>query len=109
MAKKQSESSPPARRIQKSAKSIWTKPLTKRQKETLDAIAAKQARGDLDDIDYSDIPPLTDAQLKAAKRPSKKLVAVRLDADVFEWLQKFGRGYSTRINSVLRAVMSQPR
>lgn len=91
------------------AKSIWTKPLTKRQKATLDVLADKQARGDLDDIDYSDIPALTEAQLKQAKRPSKKLVAVRLDADVLEWLQKLGPGYSTRINTVLRAVMSRAR
>ncbi|MCX6606684.1 MAG: BrnA antitoxin family protein [Acidobacteria bacterium] len=39
----------------------------------------------------------------------KKLVAVRLDADVFEWIRQFGAGYSTRINSVLRVVMSQQR
>jgi uncharacterized protein (DUF4415 family) len=36
-------------------------------------------------------------------------VAVRLDADVFEWIRQFGAGYSTRINSVLRVVMSQQR
>jgi uncharacterized protein (DUF4415 family) len=43
------------------------------------------------------------------KRAPKKLVAVRLDADVFEWIRQFGAGYSTRINSVLRAVMTQQR
>jgi uncharacterized protein (DUF4415 family) len=37
------------------------------------------------------------------------LVAVRLDADVFEWLQQYGAGYSTRINNVLGAVMSRQR
>jgi len=43
------------------------------------------------------------------RRPPKKLVAVRLDADVFERLQQYGAGYSTRINNVLRVVMSQRR
>jgi uncharacterized protein (DUF4415 family) len=44
---------------------------------------------------------------KYYRRPAKKLVAVRLDPDVLEWLQHYGEGYSTRINSILRAVMSQ--
>jgi uncharacterized protein (DUF4415 family) len=43
------------------------------------------------------------------RRLPKKLVAVRLDADVFEWLQQYGAGYSTRISNVLRVVMSQRR
>ncbi|MBL8293067.1 MAG: BrnA antitoxin family protein, partial [Bryobacterales bacterium] len=29
------------------------------------------------------------------------------DADVFEWIRQFGPGYSTRINHVLRVVMSR--
>lgn len=69
----------------------------------------RQKRADASQIDYSDIPALTDKQLSEFRRPRKKLVAVRLDADVFEWLQKFGTGYSTRINQVLRVVMSQGR
>jgi uncharacterized protein (DUF4415 family) len=55
------------------------------------------------------IPKLTDKQLTQFRRPPKKLVAVRLDADVFEWLQQYGAGYSTRINNVLRVVMSRGR
>jgi uncharacterized protein (DUF4415 family) len=70
-------------------------------------VAKRQARGDAAQIDYSDIPALTGKQLARFKRTPKKLVAVRLDADVFEWIRHFGAGYSTRINSVLRAVMSQ--
>jgi uncharacterized protein (DUF4415 family) len=83
--------------------------LTKRQKTALDQIAKRQARGDDSSIDYSDIPALTDKQLAQFKRPPKQLVAVRLDADVFAWIRKFGPGYSTRINNVLRAVMTQQR
>ena len=90
-----------------SAESIWNKPLNEPQKLALAGVASRQKRGDSAQIDYSDIPALTDKQLNQFRRPPKKLVAVRLDADVFEWLQQYGAGYSTRINNVLRVVMSQ--
>ena len=93
--------------IRVSAESIFSKPLTDRQKASLDGIAKRQKRGDASQIDYSDIPALTEQQLSQLRRPPKKLIAVRLDADVFEWIQQFGAGYSTRINNVLRVVMSQ--
>src|ERR1700690_1480150 len=109
MAKKSSASSRPGKQIRASAESIWNKPLTERQKAALEGVAKRQKRGDASDIDYTDIPVLTDKQLSQFRRPPKKLVAVRLDADVFEWLQKYGAGYSTRINHVLRLVMSQGR
>jgi uncharacterized protein (DUF4415 family) len=83
--------------------------MTERQKAALDAVAKRQLRANSSEIDYSDIPALTDKQLTQFRRPLKRLVAVRLDADVFEWLQQYGVGYSTRINNVLRAVMSQAR
>jgi len=109
MAKKLSASSQPGKQIRASAESIWKKPLTKRQKTALDGVARRQKRADTSQIDYSDIPALTDKQLAGFRRSTKKLVAVRLDADVFEWLQQYGAGYSTRINHVLRVVMSQGR
>lgn len=85
------------------------KPLTERQKAAFEGVRGRQKRADVSQIDYSDIPRLTDKQLSQFRRPPKKLVAVRLDADVFEWLQQYGAGYSTRINHVLRVVMSQGR
>ena len=109
MAKKLSASSRPGKQIRVSAESIWSKPLTERQKAALDGVVRRQKRADVSQLDYSDIPKLTDKQLSQFRRPPKKLVAVRLDADVFEWLQKYGAGYSTRINNVLRVVMSQGR
>jgi uncharacterized protein (DUF4415 family) len=109
MAKKSSASSRPPRQTRANAESIWNKPLTDRQKTALDAVARRQKRSGAAQIDYSDIPALTDTQLAQFRRPPKKLVAVRLDADVFEWLQQYGAGYSTRINNVLRAVMSRGR
>lgn len=109
MAKKPPASSRLGKRIRVSAESIWNKSLTKRQKTTLARIGKAQKREDDSQIDYSDIPALTDRQLSEFRRSPKKLVAVRLDADVFEWLQQYGAGYSTRINHVLRVVMSQAR
>jgi uncharacterized protein (DUF4415 family) len=105
MAKKLSASSRPGKQIRVSAESIWNKPLSKRQKAALEGVRKRQKRGAAE-IDYSDIPALTDKQLSQFRRPPKKLVAVRLDADVYEWLQQYGAGYSTRINHVLRVVMS---
>jgi len=107
--KKLSASSRPGKQIHVRAESIWNKPLIDRQKTALDGIAKRQKRADVSQIDYSAIPALTDERLSQLRRPPKKLVAVRLDADVFEWLQQFGAGYSTRINNVLRVVMSQGR
>ena len=92
-----------------SAESIFSRPLNKRQKAVLARIAARQAAGDDSGIDYSDIPPLTDEQLARFRRAPKVLVAARLDRDVYDWLQKYGQGYSTRINSILRAVMTRAR
>jgi uncharacterized protein (DUF4415 family) len=62
------------------------------------------------EIDYSDIPPLKDSFWKNAVRtplyrPVKRQLTVRLDADVVAWLRQQGRGYQTRLNSVLREAM----
>jgi len=84
-------------------------PYSAPKRSASDGVARRQKRADVSQIDYSDIPALTEKQLTQFRRPPKKLAAVRLDADVFEWLQQYGAGYSTRINNVLRVVMSQGR
>jgi uncharacterized protein (DUF4415 family) len=38
-------------------------------------------------------------------RPIKKLVSLRIDADVLDWYQRQGEGYQTRINKTLRDRM----
>jgi len=43
------------------------------------------------------------------RRAPKVLIAARPDRDVYDWLRKYGEGYSTRINNILRAVMSRMR
>jgi len=110
MAKKRtSASSRPEKLISVSAESIFSKPPTKKQKAALSRIAKRQAAGDDSDIDYSDIPPLTDAQLAQFRRAPKVLVAARIDRDVYDWLMGYGEGYSTRINNILRTVMERAR
>jgi len=65
-----------------------------------------------EEIDYSDIPPVGDwskAVVGRFYRPIKETVTIRLDADVLAWLKQGGKGYQTRVNSILRAVMEQQR
>lgn len=84
------------------------KKLTKEQQEEIRAL---QEMPD-EEIDYSDIPPVTDwskAVVGRFYRPVKETVTIRLDADVLDWLKKGGKGYQTRVNRILRAVMEQQR
>lgn len=81
-------------------------PLTAEQKSRLEALAARPD----DEIDYSEIPPLSDAFWDNAVRgryyrPTKTSTTVRIDSDVLAWLRAQGRGYQTRINAILRREM----
>jgi len=65
-----------------------------------------------EDIDLSDIPEITPEMFaKAVVRrglqppPGKQQVTIRLDDDVLAWFRAQGKGYQTRINSLLRAYM----
>jgi uncharacterized protein (DUF4415 family) len=107
--KKSSVSSRPAKQTSVSAESIFSKPVSKAQKNVLLRIAKRQAAGDDSGIDYSDVPPLTDEQLTQLHRTPKVLVAARIDKEVYDWLMKYGKGYSTRINGILRRVMEGTR
>ena len=49
---------------------------------------------------FKGLPPLP---------PSKKDVHIRIDSDVLEWFKQSGRGYQTRMNSVLRAFFEAQR
>ncbi len=68
--------------------------LAESQKAELAALAALPN----DQIDLSDIPELTDEQLKNAirhrgYRPVKQQITARLDSDVLHWLKSQGKGY----------------
>ena len=81
-------------------------PITKKRLEEIKAFK---------NTDFTDCPILTDEQMKEFKpshlrnmanyRPIKKTVNVRLDADIIEWLQSAGKGYQTRMNTILREAM----
>jgi uncharacterized protein (DUF4415 family) len=66
--------------------------------------AALESRSE-ENIDYSDIPPLTDdfferATLRIPADQAHNLV--QLDPDVKQWFQAQGEQYKTLINNVLR-------
>jgi len=77
--------------------------------ERIAALKALAARPD-SEIDYSDIPPLTEKFWQNAVRnpfykPTKTSTTVRIDSDVLHWLRQQGRGYQSRINAILRREM----
>ncbi len=81
-------------------------PLTEAQRVNLRALAARPDS----EIDFSDIPELTDEQWKNAERghfyrPVKRQITARVDADVLAWLKAQGKGYQSRINAILRREM----
>ena len=86
---------------------------TEAEKEVLRRGAAKQAVRDDSDIDYSDIPRLTQEQLARMVRlrsPRRKVaVSVRLDPRVLDWLRSKGEGHLTRINDILTNLMEMER
>ena len=84
-------------------------PLTEEQMERMKAIA------DIPDseIDFSDIPELTDEFFENAQegmmyRLVTEQLTIRLDADILDWFKrhaKDGKGYQTDINKALRAYV----
>jgi uncharacterized protein (DUF4415 family) len=61
-------------------------------------------------IDTSDIPEVKDwskAVVGKFYRPIKKLVTIRLDADIVAMLKAQGPRYQTRINALLRRTLMQ--
>ena len=61
------------------------------------------------DINYSDVAETDAAFWKDAEviYPSTKThLSIRLDDDIVNWFKKFGRGYQTKINAVLRSYIS---
>lgn len=81
-------------------------PLTEAQRADLERLEAMPD----EDIDYSDIPRLTGAQLAEMRRPEyfrpvKQQITARVDADVLAWLKGQGKGYQSRMNAILRDAM----
>lgn len=64
------------------------------------------------DIDLSDLPEIAPerfarAVVREGLTPvhAKEQVTLRLDSDVLTWFRSQGKGYQTKINSLLRAYM----
>jgi len=57
------------------------------------------------------LPPELLALLPKKGRPSKEMpkimTTVRIDSDVMDWLKSQGKGYQTRINTILRSAMER--
>jgi uncharacterized protein (DUF4415 family) len=113
MAKRSSASSARERLVSMTSEDIRNRRWTKKEIEAVERIAAKQAAGDDSDIDYSDIPPLTNEQLARMVRfrdvRKKVPVSVRLDPRVLAWLKSKGEGHLTRINDILMNLMEAER
>ena len=69
-----------------------------------------------DKIDTTDCPVLTAEQLSNMQpchlpnrklwKPQKKVLSIRLDADVLDALRKTGKEWQTRVNDLLRQAVS---
>src|SRR5258706_911605 len=110
MAKKSSVSSQPALLKSMTSEDIKTRQWTEKERQTLRRIAKRQAAGDDSQINFEDIPRLTDRQLASMVRlrdvrPSKVAVSLRLDPRVLDWLRSKGEGHLTRINDILTNLM----
>ena len=81
-------------------------PLTGAQEAELKALVAMPDS----QIDHSDIAPLTNdfwqnATQNRLYKPLKQATTIRVDADVLLWLKGQGKGYQTKINTILRDAM----
>lgn len=94
---------------------------------TLEEIREKLARGE-SRTDWARVDAMTDADIEAAMRDDpdwadvldvdwskaiavypvpKDAISIRLDQDVLDFFKAGGKGYQTRINTVLRRYMEQ--
>jgi uncharacterized protein (DUF4415 family) len=92
-----------------SSEDIKNRLWTEREQQALRIASVAQASGDDSDIDFSDIPRLTEEQLSSLVRlrggKRKVAVSVRLDPQVLDWLRAKGEGHLTRINDILTNLM----
>jgi uncharacterized protein (DUF4415 family) len=109
MAKTSPALSQPAKLKRMTSDDIRNRKCSEEEREPLKRHAAKQAAGNDSDINFDDIPRLTDEQLAQMVRlrdvRPKVPVSVRLDPGVLAWLKSKGEGHLTRINDILRNIM----
>jgi len=84
--------------------------LSEAQLRRLDAIRDDQ-------IDFSDIPEITEEELRTKTiyvglipgPGKKKSVTIRLDDDIVKWFKRQGKGWQTKMNWVLRLYFASHR
>jgi uncharacterized protein (DUF4415 family) len=80
-------------------------PVSKKELNRVDAINDEE-------IDCSDIPEIKELsglrprQGRKLYKPEKVDVTCKLDADIVAWLKQSGKSYQTRVNTILRQVMT---
>ncbi len=57
------------------------------------------------DTDWHDVPSDWHLKAEAVMPNAKKLLSLRIDAEVLDWFRNQGAGYQTRMNAVLRSFM----
>jgi uncharacterized protein (DUF4415 family) len=87
------------RRARGEDRSDWARVRAKTEEELDRDIAS--------DPDWKDVPKDWYKNAEAVMPTSKKLLSLRLDADVVDWFKQRGPGYQTRMNAVLRTFMRQ--
>ena len=92
---------------------IRNKQWTEKERRALRSAARRQASGNDSDINFRNIPRLTEEQLANLVRlrdvRRKVAVSVRLDPQVLAWLRSKGDGHLTRINDILANLMEAER
>jgi len=89
-------------------RTLTDRPMTPARKRKLARAAAQPDS----QIDFSEIPPLTEKFWKNAvrnpfRRPAKQHLTLRLDADIVAWLRRQGENYQSRLNGLLRKAMQE--
>jgi uncharacterized protein (DUF4415 family) len=67
--------------------------------------SAENERAAVQQLEEDGIPSDWFQDAQVIRPDTKKLLSLRLDADVVEWFRNQGPGYQTRINAVLKAYM----
>lgn len=84
-----------------------------REKPTKNTLESDWARVDAmvdEEIDTTDIPPLTEDFFRRARvRMPKQQVTVQIDADLLRWFQAQGSNYEQRMNAALRIYVEAHR
>ncbi len=94
-----------------SVKRITVKDFSKLKKGKTDWARLRRKKDE--EIDFSDSPELTDAELaqmiwrrpRALRSGPKITISMRVDPEVLDWYKRPGPGYPSRMHMVLRAFM----